>query len=336
MSDEFDHLAPPCARHLNRRQALAITAMMLSTGAVAQRDWPDRPVRMIVPNGGGSGSDLMARTFGNSLASALHQPFVIDNKPGANGILAIESLLQQPSDGYTLGFLSSSYTVISQALQPKLPFNILTDMVPIVQIGAGGIHLVASPDFPAKTLADFVTLMRANPGKYNYGSWGIGSTGHLMMEWLKSTAGIDLRHIPYKTVPQIYQDLQSGNLAIAWVDASSSVALLQSGKLKGLATSGSRRGPAVPNLPTLTEQGYRFDLDAWFGIFARRGIPDKAVTLINEHVRAALKDGNMQAKLAQLNLGETPQRAPAAFAQVVQSDLQGWKAIAKANHIVLD
>lgn len=327
----------PSCRDLTRRQTLA--SLIASLGTVptfAQANWPNRPIRMIVPSGGGSGGDLMARTFGNALASGLHQPVVIDNKPGANGVLAIETVLQQPADGYTLAFLSSSYTVINQALQPKLPYDVVADLVPIVQIGAGGIHLVVTPDFPAKTLADFVALARANPGKYNYGSWGVGSTGHLMMEWLKSTARIDLRHIPYKTVPQIYQDMQGGNLTVAWVDASSSVSLIQTGRLRALAISGSRRGPAFPNLPTLTEQGFKFDSDAWYGIFARKGTPSVVINGVNEHVRAALKSDALQARFLQLNMAETPQRTPIAFAQTVKDDLAIWKGIVRDNNIQVE
>lgn len=321
-----------------RRQWLAWSALAFAgaRSVWAQDAWPTRPIRMIVPSAGGSGADQMCRVFSERLAQVLRQPVVVDNKPGANGILAADILVRQPGDGYTLGWFSSSSTVINQALQPRLSFDVVTDMVPIVQIGAGGIHLVAAPDFPAKNLQELVAVLRANPGKYNYATWGIGSTGHLMMEWLKSQAGLDVRHVPYKTVPQIYQDMQGGIVPIAWVDASSSVPLIKSGRLRGIALSASRRGPALPELATLTQQGMRFESDAWYGIFAPKGTPAHVVNTVNRHVREALVAPELKDRLLALNLGETPQRTPEEFARVVREDLKVWQDIARANNIKVE
>lgn len=319
-----------------RRQTLgAIAAGLVSGPAFGQETWPSRPIRMIVPSAGGSGSDIMARTFADVLSKALSQPVVIDNRPGANGVLAVDILVRQPADGYTLGFLSSSSTVINQALQPNRPHD-FSGLVPIVQIGAGGIHLVVAPDFPAKTVREFVDVVKANPGKYNYASWGIGSTGQLMMEWLKSQAGLDIRHVPYKTIPQIYQDIQGGNIAIGWVDASSSVPLIKTGRLRALALSGSRRGPAIPDLPTLTQQGFRFETDTWYGIFAPKGTSAHVVDNVNRLIRQSFSAEEMKARFLNLNLGDTPQRSPAEFAKVVEEDLLVWQDIVRRNNIKID
>ncbi|WP_254789770.1 tripartite tricarboxylate transporter substrate binding protein [Variovorax sp. OV329] len=326
---------------ISRRQILAALGGAALQGrvlAAAESPWPSRPIRMLVPSAGGSGADLMCRLFSDQLSQALGQPVVVDNKPGANGILAADLLVHQPGDGYTLGWLSSSSTVINQALQPKLPFDVTTDLVPVVQVGAGGIHLVVAPDFPAKNLAEFVAVVKARPADtYDYGSWGIGSTGHLMMEWLKAKAGLQIRHVPYKTVPQIYQDLQGGNIQIAWVDASSSVPLIKAGKLRGIAMSASRRGPQLPDLPTLTEQGYRFEADAWYGVFAPKGTPAPVVAAVNRHIRAALLAPALESRRFQLNLSQdTPQRSPEEFAQVVRQDLKVWQAIVRENGIRIE
>jgi len=324
-----------------RRQllaGLAGAALCAATGARAQAGWPSRPIRMIVPSAPGSGADMLCRLFSDWLGQVLGQPVVVDNRPGANGILAGEQLVRQPGDGYNFAWMSSSSTVINQALQPRLPFDVIADMVPVVQVGAGGIHLVTAPEFPAQNLQEFVAAVKARPGgHYNYASWGVGSTGHLMMEWLKAQAGLDIRHVPYKTVPQIYQDLQGGNIQIAWVDASSSVPLVKSGKLRGIALSASRRSPQLPELATLTQQGYRFEADAWYGVFAPRGTPAPIVAAVNRHIRAALVAPELEARRLALNLShDTPQRSPEEFAQTVRQDLTVWQGIVRDNNIRID
>lgn len=324
--------------NLRRRDALLMAGAGLASlsSAFALPEWPNRPVRMIVPSAPGSGADLLCRVFTEWLAQALKQPFIVDNKPGANGMLAADQLLHAAPDGYTFAWLSSSSTVINQALQPRLPFDVTTDMVPIVQVGAGGIHLVVASDFPARDLKSLVALLKASPGRYNYATWGIGSTGHLMMEWLKQQAGFDINHVPYKSMPQIYQDMQGGIVPIAWVDASSSVSLIKAGKLKGIVTSASRPGPALPELPTLTQGGYRFESDAWYGVFGPRGTSLAAVSAINRHVREALLAPSLKERSLALNLGDTPSRTPDEFAKVVRADLLVWQDIVRRNGIKIE
>jgi tripartite-type tricarboxylate transporter receptor subunit TctC len=325
----------PSSDRFTRRDSLAALAALLvaPSGRAQEAAWPSKPIRMVAPTTPGSGADIFCRLFSERLALGLKQTVVVDNKPGANGALALDAVMQQPADGYTLAFMSSSSTVINQAVQAKLRFDVLTDLVPIVQIGAGGIHLVVSPDFPARTLKEFIALVKARPGQYNYASWGIGSTGHLMMEWLKTQAGLDLRHVPYKSVPQIYQDMQGGVVQIAWVDATSSVSLIKSGKLRGLALSASRRGPALPDLPTLTEQGYRFEADAWYGIFAPKGTPPAVVSLVNQQIRQALVAPDLKDRFLQINMADAPLRSPQEFAAVVKADLKVWQDIARTTSI---
>lgn len=330
-------------RLLQRRRFLAtIGAAGLASAAgvhaQAQGAWPSRPIRMIVPSAAGSGADLLCRLFSDALGQVLLQPVVVDNKPGANGILAADQLVRAQPDGYTLGWMSSSSTVVNQAVQPNLSFDVTRDTVPIVQVGAGGIVLVVTPDFPARTLQEFVGAVKAQPaGRFNYASWGVGSTGHLVMEWVKAHAGLDLRHVPYKTMPQIYQDMQGGNIQIAWVDVSSSVPLIKAGKLRALAVSGTQRSPQTPEVPTLTQQGYRFDADAWYGVFAPKGTPAPVVAAVNRHVRAALVAPELRERRLALNLDDnTPQRSPEDFARTVREDLKTWQTIARDSGVKLD
>lgn len=314
--------------------ALGAAGLVCTPGLRAQPAWPTKPLRIIVPSGAGSGADLLCRLFSERLALALKQPVVVDNKPGANGLLAADQLVRAAPDGYTLAWLSSSSTVVNKAVQPQMAFDVIRDTEAIVQVGVGGIALVVTPDFPARSLAEFVAAVKARPaGELNYASWGIGSTGHLVMEWLKTRAGLDLRHVPYKTMPQIYQDMQGGNIQIAWVDVSSSVPLIKSGLLRCVAVSGTQRSPQMPDVPTLTQQGHRFDTDAWYGVFAPKDTPPAVVATINRHVRAALLAPELKERRITLNLDDnTPQRSPEEFARTVRADLRLWQEIARQRH----
>lgn len=323
---------------LSRRQCLlALTATAFGRISLAQdKNWPNRAVRIIAPTGAGTGTDMIARIIADKLSSGFKESFVIENKPGANGLLGLDYVVRQKPDGYILTLVTSSSTVVNQALQPKLPYDVTKDIVPISLVAAAGSHLVVTPDFPAKTLAEFIELVRKEPKKYDYGSWGLGSSGHLLMEWLMSQAKIDLHHIPYKTVPQIYQDLQGGRLQIAWADSASSIPLIKSGALRALTTSASRRGPALPDLPTFTEQGYPFDADAWFGLFAPKGTPDEVIKIVNAELRSALEAEDYKERLKQLNLLDYQYQTPEELQKVVENDLVFWKDLVQKNNISLN
>lgn len=325
--------ASAASRYLARGAWLVMACM---TSTVLAETWPARPVRLILPSAGGSGPDTIARIFAERLSRSLKQPVVVDNRPGANGVIGVDAVAKATPDGYTLLFASSSSTVISQALLSKLPFDVTRDLVPVAQIFAGGIHLVVTNDFPAHDLKSFVTLVKANPGKYDYATWGPGSTGQLIMESLKGRNGLDIRHVPYKTIGQIYQDMQGGRIQVAFVDATSSIPLIKNGKLRGIAITGSHRGPALPALQTMTEQGYPFDTDAWYGVFAPKGTPQSVVSAVHREVLATLSAPELRERFLQLNLVDPPLKTPEQFAQTVRADLLVWQNIARANQIHLD
>ena len=319
---------------ITRRQGfVAITAALTNFRAGAQDIWPSRSIRMVAPTGAGSGTDIVARLIADRLSVSLKRSVIVDNKPGANGVLGIEFLLRQPADGYSITMVTSSSTVVNQALQPKLPFDVTTDLMPIAQVAQGGSHLVVTPDFPARTLREFVDVVRANPNKYNYGSWGLGSSGHLIMSWFMANTNLKMNHVPYKTVPQIYQDLQGANLQIAWVDAASSVALIQSGKLRGLTTSASRRGAALPELPTFTEQGFPFNADAWFGIFASRGTPRPIIDALNKELGIIIQSADYRERMKSMSLLDSVYKTPEQFGETVREDLKIWQEIVRKNNI---
>ncbi|MGH8810214.1 MAG: Bug family tripartite tricarboxylate transporter substrate binding protein, partial [Noviherbaspirillum sp.] len=249
-----------------------LTATALAAASVlAQGTWPSRPIRMVVPSPGGSGPDVLARVFAEQISQSLKQPVVVDNKPGANGQLSVDAVVRAQPDGYTVLFASASATVMNQAIQPKLPFNIVDDLVPVAQIGSGGVLLVVAPDFPAKDMKAFVATVKAHPGKYDYGTWGIGSGGHLAMAQLRTLTGVDLTHVPYKGVPPILTDMQGGVLKIAFVDITTAVPLVKSGKIRPLGITGKHRAPAFPDVPTMAEQGFPMTNEGWYGLFVPKG-----------------------------------------------------------------
>ncbi|WP_316154288.1 tripartite tricarboxylate transporter substrate binding protein [Cupriavidus sp. BIC8F] len=302
----------------------------------ASNAWPAKPIRLVVPAPPGGGTDLFARALAASLGKALGQTIVVDNKPGATGIIGNDTVAKASPDGYTLLFTYAATVVINQTLQPKLPYDGLRDLLPVAQVGAGGNFLVVTPDFPARTLKEFVAHVLKRPDAYDYGSWGIGSGGHLTMEALKMQTGMKLRHVPYKGVAQILTDMQGGVVKVAFVDTSSSLPLIRAGKLRALAISGTRRAPATPDIPTMTEQGYPFDTDSWYGLFAPAGTSAAIVQRLNTEVTRLLADAPMRERFLQLNMGMAPATSAEQFAQTVRGDVGVWGKVIKANHITVD
>ena len=225
--------------------------------------------------------------------------------------------------GQNVPWAGQAYATVTDESKPDIGFGNF-QAVPM---------LVVTSDFPVKTLREFVDLVKANPNKYNYGSWGVGSGGHLAMEALKMQAGIKLNHVPYKTIPLILNDLIGGQINIGFVDSTTSLVHIRSGKLRPLVCSGTRRGPALPDLPTMTEAGYKFDVDAWFAMFAPAGTPMPIVRRLNEEINRILLLPDMRARFTALNMPEPPVKSVDQFAQTVRDDIVAWGAVIKAADI---
>ncbi|CAG2133713.1 hypothetical protein LMG19282_00819 [Cupriavidus campinensis] len=313
---------------------LGLAAAVKPAGAASP--WPSRPVRLVVPGSAGSGPDLFARPIADQLGKVFGQSFVIDNKPGATGIIGNDIVAKAAPDGHTLLFTYAATVVINQTLQPKMPYDGLRDLIPVVQVGAGGNFLAVVPDFPARDLKSFVEHVRTRPDAYDYASWGIGSGGHLTMEALKMQTGIRIRHVPYKTVPQILNDMQGGIVRVAFVDTSSSVPLIRAGKLRALAISGTRRAPATPEVLTMTEQGYPFETNSWYGMFAPAGTSAAIVQRLNAEVNRILTSAAMRERFLLLNMAMPQVKTPEQFAQTVRDDVSAWGNVIRTNHISVD
>lgn len=316
--------------------ALVASAATVTTAA-AEEPWPTaRTIRVIVPAGAGAGTDLIARAISAHLDKALKQTLVIENKSGANGLIGNAAVAKAPADGYTLLFSNASSVAINPAVQTRMPYDTMKDLQPVAQIGMGGVILVVTPKFPAKDMKSFVSYVKARPGEFVYGTWGIGSTGHLSMEALKAQAGLRLTHVPYRTMGQLMTELQGDVLRIAFVDAVSSLPLIKSGRLVALGITGTVRAPELPDLPTTAELGYKLGADGWYGLFVPAGTPDAIVQRLNAETNRALKDPQLGPVLTSMNMATPPIKTAAEFTQTLRDDLKIWREIAVAGKIAVN
>jgi tripartite-type tricarboxylate transporter receptor subunit TctC len=255
--------------------ALAIAVpCRAQSGPVA--GWPARPVRVMVPGPAGSQTDLFARFICEHFAKVFGQPFVVDNKPGGSGIIASMAAAKAAPDGYTLLLSNASFVVVARALGVPMAYE-LNELAPIAQLAVGGTILSVAPELPARTVKELLDHLAKQPRPLSYGTLGNGSSSHLTMEWLMSSNGLKATHVPYKSGSEVGRDLAAGVIPMGWVDTSTALPLMQAGRIRGLAVNATQRMPASPDMPTLTEAGYRFETNGWQAVFATGGTPDQHV-----------------------------------------------------------
>jgi tripartite-type tricarboxylate transporter receptor subunit TctC len=238
-----------------------------------------------------------------------------------------------PGDGYTLLFAPSSSILINPVIHPKLPYNAEKDLVPVTQVGAAGILLMANPSTGFKNLADMVAYAKSHPGKLAYGSWGTGSSGHLAMEGIKAHYGLDMPHVPYKTIVTEVTDLIANNLSVGFTDIASPIPHLRNGRLVALGQTGSQRWPATRDVPTLAEQGYKFEADGWYGVFAPAGTPTAIIDRLNEEINRLQKTDEVRQKIEGQNMIVPPSRSAQQFAAAVKKDAAIWQGLAKVTDL---
>lgn len=318
--------------------AMALALPLVFAPSLAAAAWPDKPVKVIVPGGAGSGTDIAARLVADSLSRAFGQPFVVDNKAGANGMIGTEAAARSPNDGYTLLFTYAAAQVVNQSLFAKVPYDGAKDFAAIAQVGAGGNLLVVPTDLPVNNLQEFIAYVKSKPANsLMYGSWGNGSGGHLSMEALKQQADLAIQHVPYKNSAASNTDLIGGRIQVAFTSMASGLPLVQGGKMKAIAVSGPYHVPQLPNVKTMSEQGVKFDLVAWYGLFAPAGTPAAIVDALNKEVVKQISTPEVLEKWKKvLGLDEVPIKTPAQFQQTVRDDVREWGAIVKAGNIKVD
>jgi len=308
------------------RHGFAAVACMLAAGSAFAQGYPARPVRVLVPFSAGGTVDIVARIVGAKLASDLGQPFLVENKPGAGGTIAAAQLAKSPGDGYTLMMMSQALAY-SASLYPELPYDTLRDLAPVAFVGATPNALVVTHLLPVRTVQEFLAYARANPGRIAYGSAGVGSAGHLAVELLQSLTGTRLTHVPYKGNAPVLTDLIGGQIQVSLLTMPSVMPYVKGGKVRALATSGSRRSPALPEVPTIAEAGVPgYEYTPWYGMFGPGTLPKEQIARLNAAVNKALAEAGLGEKLAQQGL-EVHAMASDQFREIVRGDVARWGKI---------
>lgn len=314
---------------LTRRLLLAGAAALALPGALAQSaDYPNKPVKVIVAFTAGGTTDILTRAVSQKLTERLKQSFVVDNKPGAGGNLGTELAARAAPDGYTLIVNSVGPIAVNPTLYKKLNINPLTDLVPVVQIADVPNVLVVHPSVPAKTVDEFVAYAKANPGKLNYGSTGIGTSSHLSGYMLGKRSGAEYTHVPYKGAEAL-KDLLAGRIHFMFATIPSVIAHIQAGSLRAVAVTSTKRSRSMPDVPTVAERGFPgFEAGSWFGFFAPKGTPEPVIAALNKAVNESLP--SLEAQM--VREGADPVGGtPAQFGQFVQKEYEKWKVVVKES-----
>jgi tripartite-type tricarboxylate transporter receptor subunit TctC len=305
----------------------------LSRTAAAQA-YPSRPVRWIVGFAPGGGNDLVARLVGQRLSERLGQAFVIENRPGAAGNLAADTVIHARPDGYTL-LLVSSNNATNAALYDNLGFDFLRDIAPVAGIGRTPLVMAVNPSVPAKTVPEFIAYAKANPGKVNMGSAGTGGIGHLAGEQFKMMTGVDMTHVPYRGNGPALTGLLGGDVHVLFPSLASALEFVSTGKLRALAIAGARRAEKLPALPTVAESVPGFEASTWYGVGAPKGTPADIIAKLNAALNAALGEAAAKARLADLGVEPLPKN-PAQFAKFIADEDEKWGKVIRAANIKLD
>ncbi len=319
---------------------LALTAM--ASGALGQtpstspaQTYPARPIRLIVSFAPGGSVDLEARLLGQKLTEAWGQQVIIDNRPGAGGNVSAELTARATPDGYTI-YLCSASVVVNAGLYRKLPYDPIKDFAPITLISAVQNVLVTHPSLPAKNVEELIALAKKSPGKINYASTGSGSSGHLTMELLKSMAGIDLTHVPYKVIGQATMDLLSGQVSLWFPTIPGALPNIKAGKINALAVAGAKRSPALPEVPTVAESAVPgFEASSWHALLAPAGTPKPIVNKVNGQLVAILNTPEVNDQLTRQGF-EAIGSSPAQLASHLKSELTKWAKVVKASGARVD
>lgn len=326
--------------HERRRwlgQAAAIGGGMAfaSWHASADTAYPNKPLRLVVPYPAGGGADTIARLIGQQLSQAWQQPVVVDNKPGASGILGNDIVAKATPDGYTM-LLAITAMIQSPSLYRKMPYNVERDFMPVSLVARSSDLFVVPNRVPARTLAEFIALAKASLGKLSYGSYGNGTSSHLHGEQFKIQAGIDIVHIPYKGAAPLVSDILGGQVDCAFVDVTSANSYLAGGKFRVLGITGTQRHAALPAVPTFSEAGLRgFEPNGWFGIFLPAGTPRPIADRLAAEIGRIVKQPEVSQRLAAMGL-QPVASSPAELATVVSNDTPKWTEIVRTARIQLD
>src|SRR5215207_1292237 len=312
------------------RMGISILAVLGALAAPTHaQQYPSRPVTIVVPFAAGGGSDLLARLVAQKLEEKLGKPVIIENRPGAATTLAAMQVVRAAPDGYTLMQATSSTMAINVSMSKKLSYEPLKDIVPVALLSSSPFFLVVSKDSPLQSVADLIALAKAKPNSMNYGSGGPGSMHHLSTELLQSLAGIQMTHVPYKATPPAMNDLIAGHIQLLFGDTTSTLPMIQQGKLRGIAVTTAKRSPAAPDIPTVAETVPGFESASWQMLLAPGGTPPEVIALLNREVHAIFSDPAVIAELTKRGVGPAVTGPPDEVTVFVKQEIVRWSDVVR-------
>jgi len=323
---------------LPRRQFLSLATIALGMPAVSRlanaQAYPARPVRMLVGFSAGGAPDIAARLVAQWLSDGLGQQFIVENRPGAGGNIATETVVDAPADGYTL-LMAGLQNAVNTTLYQKLKYDFARDMTPVAGVSHENYGMEVHPSFPAKTVGEFIAYAKANPGKLNMASPGYGTGPHMAGELFKIMAGVDMVHVAYRGSPPALTDLLAGQVQMMFSPLSSSIEYVKAGKLRGLAVTSAMRSKVLPEIPTVGESVPGYVATGWFGVCAPRKTPAEIVDRLNQEINAGLADPKLRARFAEL--GATVfTGSPSDFAKHIADETEKWGKVVRTAELRAD
>ena len=318
----------------HRNRFLALAAALAATAALAQ-GYPNKPVKVIVPYPPGGPTDIVARSLAQKLSEQTGQQFVVDNRAGAGGNIGAEAVKNSPADGYTL-LVATTAHAINRTLFPKLNYDLGKDFVPVSQLTAGPLVIVANPKFAPNNVKELIAAAKARPGEVNYASSGPGQSTHLSAELFSSMAGVKMTHVPYKGSAPALTDTMGGQTAIFFDTMLSAMPHVRGGKLKAIAVTSAQRSPAAPEIPTVAESGLPgYEAIAWNGLLAPAGTPKEVVAKLNAEVKKALEVAEIRERFAAQGFAAA-YSTPEAYARFIDAEVDKWARVVKVSGATVD
>src|SRR5665647_791047 len=312
-----------------------VAAVLLAVAvrpALAQ-EWPQQTIRIVVSFGPGGGADIIGRILAESMQAKLGKAVIIENKPGAGGILGNDAVAKATPDGYTLGIMTAGQ-IIASVTKKNMPYDTLTAFAPVTQVATASLMIVARPDFPANNVKELIAVAKKDPGKIVFASPGFAATQHFAGESFKQIAGVELLHVPYKTTPEAINAVLGKHADVLFDTVSAVIGQVQGGQLKALAVTGKDRFYAVPNVPAAIESGVLpgYDVTTWYGVFAPKGTPPAVIAKLNKVINDSMKEDEVQKRLVAVGVvvkGSTPDE----FGKFLASEFQRWNKVREAANI---
>lgn len=316
---------------------VAAAVMAVAAAPASAQSWPSRPIKLVIPFPAGGATDIVGRTIAQKLSASLGQNVVVENRPGAGGTIGADQVAKAAPDGYTILISTSSTHSIGPLINPKIPYDPFKDFAPVAHVASAPSVLVVGGSSPVKSATELIDLLKKSPGKYNFGSSGIGTYPHLAAEMFKWRAGnLFVVHIPYRGTGLVIPDLVSGQITFLMDSIISAQSHIQDGRIKPLAVSGAARSKSLPNVPTFKEIGVTgMEISNWFGVFAPAGTPAEVVQRLNRELNAIVRQPDVVERFDRVG-AEPATGTPEQFAKLYRAESENWQAVIKRANIKLD